>query len=210
MCGGTFRASFSVAVIRGLSPRVRGNRFAPCLRRDGSRSIPACAGEPPAQAFPAGMNEVYPRVCGGTGLTGAPHVAADGLSPRVRGNRPTAGRRVRGVRSIPACAGEPSFGRRRKCWTRVYPRVCGGTSLSSGEQWRQMGLSPRVRGNRCRRSRWYASRRSIPACAGEPPPAWWWPRPDQVYPRVCGGTSSDSANAATTRGLSPRVRGNPS
>ena len=71
------------------------------------------------------------------------------------------------------------------------------------------GLSPRVRGNRHRRS---SSRRgpgSIPACAGEPPAWSLWLRAIRVYPRVCGGTGFDFCYFADMRGLSPRVRGNP-
>ena len=52
----------------GLSPRVRGNpdRWPSATLPAGS--IPACAGEPTSwRGTPAGF-EVYPRVCGGTGL----------------------------------------------------------------------------------------------------------------------------------------------
>ena len=57
--------------VPGLSPRVRGNRLdrdRQCGRR---RSIPACAGEPVTIAVVPIQHEVYPRVCGGTRLTGA-------------------------------------------------------------------------------------------------------------------------------------------
>ena len=52
------------------------------------------------------------------------------------------------------------------------------------------GLSPRVRGNRVRRSRGYCYERSIPACAGEPAPSRALLLLRGVYPRVCGGTLS--------------------
>ena len=123
------------------------------------------------------------------------------------------------LRSIPACAGEPSRpwrtqtvpmvyprvcgGTRSRCCPipacagepapnhRVYPRVCGGTPPSA-----TMGLSPRVRGNPLKMllprlsPRVRGNHGSIPACAGEPPPI--------SIPRC----------AAPNRGLSPRVRGN--
>ena len=71
-----------------------------------------------------------------------------------------------------------------------------------------MGLSPRVRGNPghgvcCRR--YY---RSIPACAGEPVPAWPPQSRSGVYPRVCGGTDNRQFFHQPIHGLSPRVRGN--
>ena len=71
------------------------------------------------------------------------------------------------------------------------------------------GLSPRVRGNRPRRRRRSESRRSIPACAGEPRERRGPVPPAPVYPRVCGGTLAAAAANRGTGGLSPRVRGNP-
>ena len=50
----------------GLSPRVRGNRLEHGLKQVGQGSIPACAGEPPAQPNCGAACGVYPRVCGGT------------------------------------------------------------------------------------------------------------------------------------------------
>ena len=92
------------------------------------RSIPACAGEP-YTIYCNGYNTgVYPRVCGGTGGGIAGQCGQQGLSPRVRGNRPAeaTGRRLGG--SIPACAGEPSVGMAVAGISKVYPRVCGGTA----------------------------------------------------------------------------------
>ena len=69
MCGGTKEPQSEGTVARGLSPRVRGNLLqflgAPQL----AGSIPACAGEPDAFGEYVSLWEVYPRVCGGTGLT---------------------------------------------------------------------------------------------------------------------------------------------
>ena len=71
------------------------------------------------------------------------------------------------------------------------------------------GLSPRVRGNRSRRSGFYRHRRSIPACAGEPDSGLRRMTDSGVYPRVCGGTSACPRPPDDAHGLSPRVRGNP-
>ena len=90
----------------------------------------------------------------------------------------------------------------------VYPRVCGGTTMPSNAASWYCGLSPRVRGNLGSRISRYSLARSIPACAGEPLPrrvASGW---RGVYPRVCGGTTGASGWFTSTRGLSPRVRGN--
>ena len=91
---------------------------------------------------------VYPRVCGGTLGLMIVSLALWGLSPRVRGNRATAGRLAMYQRSIPACAGEPSGIWPPAATPWVYPRVCGGTPLLPTPELAQKGLSPRVRGNR--------------------------------------------------------------
>ena len=72
VCGGTKASNAAVMSISGLSPRVRGNlgqqrRAATCIR-----SIPACAGEPQKAERISSELRVYPRVCGGTGLSGRP------------------------------------------------------------------------------------------------------------------------------------------
>ena len=71
----------------GLSPRVRGNRIGASGNQWRIRSIPACAGEPDDPVTDDVEPGVYPRVCGGTGLERVMIGTAQGLSPRVRGNR---------------------------------------------------------------------------------------------------------------------------
>ena len=69
VCGGTCGIPLTYAYGYGLSPRVRGNRGKASNPYVKLRSIPACAGEPrlcrPAFVQPP----VYPRVCGGTGMS---------------------------------------------------------------------------------------------------------------------------------------------
>ena len=72
-----------------------------------SGSIPACAGEPEHGGMVRRRRRVYPRVCGGTGNAVVDTDSAEGLSPRVRGNRQPLMQWGFGGRSIPACAGEP-------------------------------------------------------------------------------------------------------
>ena len=127
VCGGTLDGIRPRCVVNGLSPRVRGNH-----RRIGqesyvNRSIPACAGEP-RKGEPSGrVDKVYPRVCGGTRNSPPILIIVIGLSPRVRGNPHGGEGDVVGVRSIPACAGEPHRHIKRAVRQTVYPRVCGGT-----------------------------------------------------------------------------------
>ena len=112
------------------------------------------------------------------------------------------------IRSIPACAGEPTRRRSTIPSPRVYPRVCGGTRLYGYAQLLIMGLSPRVRGNLGLNDAGLALTGSIPACAGEPRCRGRGRRLGTVYPRVCGGTPARGVPNDRPIGLSPRVRGN--
>ena len=192
----------------GLSPRVRGNRTRSRPSASGSRSIPACAGEPRGDRSSCRRPRVYPRVCGGTASSPWTRPAGAGLSPRVRGNRRRGGPVAIAIGSIPACAGEPLTVAYWWGACRVYPRVCGGTDLVDVIMHRGNGLSPRVRGNLGGHGPAPVRVRSIPACAGEPVvgrPVFYASR---VYPRVCGGTFIEAPSADYLGGLSPRVRGN--
>ena len=192
----------------GLSPRVRGN---PGLRVGGIEiegSIPACAGEPNSAGSRRGSRRVYPRVCGGTVLAQSELGAQQGLSPRVRGNLRPTHVPIPNLGSIPACAGEPTTRWARRGCSRVYPRVCGGTSYSRPSTRTMPGLSPRVRGNPGRGARRDRRLRSIPACAGEPRTKLTAAARLWVYPRVCGGTLAHPRLSLAEQGLSPRVRGN--
>ena len=147
VCGGTPDAAIAHGTASGLSPRVRGNRIslAPLLSHVGS--IPACAGEPCYWSSVILLWGVYPRVCGGTHHSAPAWLIGTGLSPRVRGNRNQAMPSWPPLGSIPACAGEPPPVRCLGGLGRVYPRVCGGTTLIVLYRACAMGLSPRVRGN---------------------------------------------------------------
>ena len=87
--------------------------------------------------------------------------------------------------------------------------MCGGTSGATGEVPQERGLSPRVRGNRDDDVDGDADVGSIPACAGEPMSVAVVMAVLPVYPRVCGGTTKVEMALWLTKGLSPRVRGNP-
>ena len=152
--------------------------------------------------------QVYPRVCGGTIRLFLKDVFNDGLSPRVRGNHARFRHLLDHVRSIPACAGEPGRNRNYTARLTVYPRVCGGTILTSSSGCHWKGLSPRVRGNLGTSILLIVRLRSIPACAGEPLRPGGRHKGWGVYPRVCGGTPLVEKLLRRLSGLSPRVRGN--
>ena len=209
MCGGSLLRCRNSRLLGGLSPRVRGKRYAGSVLPGAERSIPACAGEAVGANVIDDAGQVYPRVCGGSGRVNDGRPGRNGLSPRVRGK--LAGGVFLGGRhrSIPACAGEARCGGQRYCADAVYPRVCGGSRISMVVRHWGDGLSPRVRGKpaACRQSR--GRGRSIPACAGEAPMRCS-PAPGfRVYPRVCGGSSPGQSWMNAGGGLSPRVRGKP-
>ena len=145
--GGTPPAHTSHHTCIGLSPRVRGNLDVDSSGTVRSRSIPACTGEPGGGCSAISIRGVYPRVYGGT--TGDPAVRGSvvGLSPRVRGNLQKVIGRNRREGSIPACTGEPRATGAKTHRAEVYPRVYGGTHISSHTICDARGLSPRVRGN---------------------------------------------------------------
>ena len=171
-------------------------------------SIPARAGEPTAWNAMVRWPSVYPRACGGTAENHPAVSLWEGLSPRVRGNLVAIVGIHTSTRSIPARAGEPGECRRSPRARRVYPRACGGTAEARRRDQISEGLSPRVRGNLIARVPCSASKRSIPARAGEPRRPGAATRYRRVYPRACGGTSLRGFLAAPANGLSPRVRGN--
>ena len=74
---------------------------------------------------------VYPRVYGGTALVPTLEPAGGGLSPRVRGNPHLVDGFEHERGSIPACTGEPVSARRWATESKVYPRVYGGTRMTS-------------------------------------------------------------------------------
>ncbi len=71
-----------------------------------------------------------------------------------------------------------------------------------------LGLSPRARGNRSRRSGRFPAGGTIPACAGEPNGIGFLVGHRGDYPRVRGGTALISLWDMWWLGLSPRARGN--
>ena len=176
------------------------------IYREGSRSIPAHAGEPPGRRGVHRTRRVYPRPRGGTARSPIPVAAAGGLSPPTRGNPqpgfvglPTQG-------SIPAHAGEPLWIGYERPARGVYPRPRGGTCIGLWVGSGGNGLSPPTRGNRLLRrvvGRFFGS---IPAHAGEP---WALVRPCyylEVYPRPRGGTPP-APRCYQTLGVYPRPRG---
>ncbi len=132
-----------------------------------------------------------------------------GSSPRVRGTPRRSPRLGRCRRFIPARAGNA-------CWRAlgwgmdpVHPRACGERSAEGSSGGEVDGSSPRVRGTRgdgdCRA----ASRRFIPARAGNAARRRLVCLAPPVHPRACGERSRVKRSEPRNTGSSPRVRGTP-
>ena len=90
----------------GTSPRVRGKPHRRKRRRSVGRYIPASAGEAKSSAKPVLAGRVHPRECGGSSVPSNSRKDAPGTSPRVRGKPLSSILSTRGIRYIPASAGE--------------------------------------------------------------------------------------------------------
>ena len=147
-----------------------------------------------------------PRVGGGTVLAGAFTYKVIGLSPRGRGNLPSAVPVKHLLRSIPRVGGgtmalicihnspaglSPRVrGNPRHPWgaglrRRSIPAWAGDLQPPAASS---SGLSPRGRGNPGQVTLCHVVSRSIPAWAGEPARTAISGGPSRVYPRVGGGT----------------------
>ena len=111
-------------------------------------------------------------------------------------------------RTIPARAGEPASVQDYGAICRDYPRASGGTYLAEGAASLATGLSPRERGNPPQRGEVGRRKGTIPARAGEPRRDDARPRARRDYPRASGGTTMTTWPPYSSRGLSPRERGN--
>ena len=110
--GGTERILGLSLVVRGTSPRSRGNRPGRRLRPAGQGYIPALAGEPSRRPGASAAESVHPRARGGTHPSGQRVDPMSGTSPRSRGNRRQRTEPSSHHRYIPALAGEPPKKRR--------------------------------------------------------------------------------------------------
>ncbi len=110
---------------------------------------------------------------------------------------------------IPAHAGQPRPCCRSPIAAGAYPRACGATLRQSGGEGHLLGLSPRMRGNRARHRGAARAAGPIPAHAGQPRCAPPGHALHGAYPRACGATHCLSVPATCSKGLSPRMRGNP-
>ena len=112
-------------------------------------------------------------------------------------------------RFIPAGAGNTWAPHVRQAMDAVYPRRCGEHDIKANIASEHFGLSPQVRGTRCRKPWPSKPGRFIPAGAGNTRALAVSAMPDAVYPRRCGEHALIAAIHFSEDGLSPQVRGTP-
>ena len=130
--GETQADTLAAELMRGLSPRGRGNLRTSLDQAISPWSIPAWAGKPNERRLAMPIRAVYPRVGGETLEKRYLHANSGGLSPRGRGNLPNVRSSERQSRSIPAWAGKPQESVPCVVGTGVYPRVGGETTRANG------------------------------------------------------------------------------
>ena len=208
MYGETMNTTTDIEAGWGLSPHVRGNPAARVRVHVPQGSIPACTGKPSCTTVPDSTTAVYPRMYGETLRRTQTLVEVAGLSPHVRGNRPSWCCTASPPGSIPACTGKPHHVRRYRETGEVYPRMYGETPPCTCWTCDGRGLSPHVRGNRPGDRRRSALWGSIPACTGKPVGKVTVSFDGEVYPRMYGETPCPRNASLRIVGLSPHVRGN--
>jgi len=192
----------------GPSPRRRGNPQRDGSEHDGTRTIPAQAGEPAAHRTGASAVTDHPRAGGGTHSQTVHSGTSSGPSPRRRGNLSPMISVMSVMRTIPAQAGEPEpVGKVYFC-SRDHPRAGGGTSSLHVLVNRIRGPSPRRRGNPVCLVSVIRILRTIPAQAGEPTSSSSRCASRRDHPRAGGGTPRHHPATQQRDGPSPRRRGN--
>ena len=207
VCGERSRAPRNKRENIGSSPRVRGTRRRRAGAGASGRFIPACAGNAPACRQCWNRAAVHPRVCGERGTLPSRRTTRNGSSPRVRGTLKRVALASVRRRFIPACAGNAVSCLAAPRRNAVHPRVCGERFLILILPPIRGGSSPRVRGTRFRASSARATRRFIPACAGNARPRFSKFSTPPVHPRVCGERAASKPMDSMAFGSSPRVRG---
>ena len=150
---------------------------------------------------------VHPRACGERCAALRPDVRQGGSSPRLRGTGRDHDAQGRGLRFIPAPAGNGRTSWPTTSKKPVHPRACGERTRSASMICSAIGSSPRLRGTASRVVLMSVIGRFIPAPAGNGAPRTRAETGLSVHPRACGERSSGIPVAASLNGSSPRLRG---
>ena len=186
VCGENRSASSASAERAGSPPRVRGKLGGACMKPDGERITPACAGKTLTVVAMALVAEDHPRVCGENAACDNRGARGVGSPPRVRGKRRHGSGTKSPERITPACAGKTHRDLVCLFVAEDHPRVCGENRTPICASAPRGGSPPRVRGKRTRPMRGIERPRITPACAGKTRKSHSSTFRSQDHPRVCG------------------------
>ena len=193
----------------GSSPRARGTLPRRDFASSAHRFIPAGAGNTSVDPLVGRRQTVHPRGRGEHGDVGIAQLNPSGSSPRARGTRWPNVTRPRRHRFIPAGAGNTtdisSFGQANS----VHPRGRGEHIDLHAARLPGIGSSPRARGTLPANSIACASRRFIPAGAGNTSTLRSAQICTTVHPRGRGEHAKGFIPHSAACGSSPRARGTP-
>ena len=206
-CGEHFKASTTVKVTNGSSPRLRGTCSGAGRIMSLKRFIPAPAGNIDFDRGQGFSTAVHPRACGEHQIIMKDGTCPTGSSPRLRGTFRIAILRGSGHRFIPAPAGNIAYSVLGDAVTAVHPRACGEHLRRSCKILLISGSSPRLRGTYSQAMYAMLSDRFIPAPAGNILPLLSRFRVWPVHPRACGEHTPVATKRIDPYGSSPRLRG---
>ena len=130
-----------------------------------------------------------------------------GSSPHARGTHAGVVDHARGLRIIPACAGNTSARMAASNAVRDHPRMRGEHTKSGHTRMGIAGSSPHARGTRSWPWRGCPCSRIIPACAGNTPQDSGPNSPTGDHPRMRGEHHAGLGVALDGGGSSPHARG---
>ncbi len=132
-----------------------------------------------------------------------------GSSPRMRGKRWLDSGARRGLRIIPAHAGQTTRPTPAMMPSTDHPRACGANSEPQWTRLYKDGSSPRMRGKLQLAAHGKLGGRIIPAHAGQTRRRRSCLRRTPDHPRACGANACFAARRRSSAGSSPRMRGKP-
>ena len=165
--GGNGRKTKGRVAPAGSSPLARGKLLDAVDETLDEGIIPACAGETATACGSSTGAWDHPRLRGGNGRGPRQPNSRAGSSPLARGKPEMYRDTLRGIRIIPACAGETNQMLALPCQRPDHPRLRGGNASVSSIYFRMAGSSPLARGKQGPPLSGTANSRIIPACAGE-------------------------------------------
>ena len=173
------------------------------------RFIPASAGNTRRLSVWGELGSVHPRERGEHTRSSQFRTWAGGSSPRARGTRAVPVGIYRGVRFIPASAGNTRRRRTQKKNAAVHPRERGEHHIAGSTGTDAAGSSPRARGTHGWKPGSVYWVRFIPASAGNTPGRRSPDRMPSVHPRERGEHIVPVHPHGDPRGSTPRARGTP-